>query len=273
MTWKDAFSVHCNGLKRYRFTLIELLVVIAIIAILAAILLPSLQQARKRGQGISCLNNQKQLYGLWARYNDMYEMMLGAHTPGYGAWDHLFYNAAFRWVRVKTVRNCMMGGILRDWCYTADLYNCPSNNRNTGHYSTHRVLQSYAYNSYVGWYNAWADPKPNDRTNDPTWYKKTSQRNIHVKDTIIFTEKWTMNDPDVPGIESAAFDNYLVKYTNNTAIGKFAAHPGGANSVFLDGHAETRNYINGYKGKNANLVCVWLDTDNSKFLTLTSPFL
>ena len=79
---------------KHGFTLIELLVVIAIIAILAAILMPALSQARERAKASQCVSNLKQLATAGQAYadnnNDLYPMW-------YGHWEsHWTYMLQFK---------------------------------------------------------------------------------------------------------------------------------------------------------------------------------
>ncbi|MBR7118846.1 MAG: DUF1559 domain-containing protein [Lentisphaeria bacterium] len=68
-------SLHEVRVKRC-FTLIELLVVIAIIAILAAILMPSLSSARERAKSTTCINNLKQCGLAINQYIDDHKSMI-----------------------------------------------------------------------------------------------------------------------------------------------------------------------------------------------------
>ena len=77
---KKAESLQRLSVCKSRFTLIELLVVIAIIAILAGMLLPALNNARKSGRKADCMGKRKQLGLIIQQYAQDYDDYILPHV-------------------------------------------------------------------------------------------------------------------------------------------------------------------------------------------------
>lgn len=161
-----------RGSVREGFTLIELLVVIAIIAILAAMLLPSLARAKETAKRISCVNNLKQMALALRMYGDDNDDNFPARV------------SRNRWPTA-----------LRPYYQDLRLLRCPSDSVKPATFETDQsnhpadaAPRSYIINGWNDWLNS-KGISVNDRQSGTNVLSMSDSEIREPSDTIFFGEK------------------------------------------------------------------------------------
>ena len=196
------------------FTLIELLVVIAIIAILMAILIPTLNRAREQGQRATCLSNVRQLTLAWILYaQDNDDRIVNASTffsrPGERAW------IGARWqveASIEEHRRHLMDGALYKYCENVNIYRCPTGIR--GEVLTYAIVDAMN--------GATSIPGTKDlMVKRLSQVRRQSERFVFVDEGRISPDSWTI------------FYDRESWWDRPTC-----RHADGTNFSFADGHSE-----------------------------------
>lgn len=157
------------------FTLIELLIVVASIAILVAMLLPSLQKAKEKGKQAVCMNNLRQIYNGFVFYaSDNDDKIPPVGTPYnylYGtrgeSWHHWIGKSGYWGTGDNTPPYNYFIGYLQNFALDNTRWKilfCPGEKgteyyqagydrfHGTQYYNNEMVATSYAMNWSVSWY-------------------------------------------------------------------------------------------------------------------------
>ncbi len=158
-------NYRCDMDERRGFTLIELLVVIAIIAVLMAILMPSLQAAKRLASSSACLSNEKTLLIAWIMYADDNDGLLVSNRACYDSatdkvpWVHrpkdingndLANNPAPETITKEDRFRGIQAGTLWEYVKDVDAYHCPGDNRKSTQQPPRDCWRSYSISYAFG---------------------------------------------------------------------------------------------------------------------------